>query len=538
MTSLLAEPDRLERAAAPRRAVRLLALAGTLLLAATLAVFLVRLVATVRIGDCYDAACDGPPTYGVWKVQNGYPLYEPPDREPYCITLYNYGFYHLYARLLSLVGVTGPAIVLGGRLLSVLFGLAGCVLTYRLIMRLAVPGERGGAVRWFVACFAFFLWFGSSSISWFLLSVRPDLASVALATAGLLVYADRRGPATVGRCLLASLVFYLAWAMKQSTVGILAGACVQAALFERRLKTVLALAVPCALLMAATLMLGGADYRMNIIQAPAVTSMGLWSPWAAIPGPMVILQSVATNTFVWLYPVLGAVLYLVTSGRGKTAASVGLSPVAVPALVATAWCFFAAFRDGSDKNTLLEGYVTTGALAAILLLNRLADAGRWAAWVERGLVPLAVLAMTAYPVAQFVFFNRLGNLTIDSPSGHARMVALIEQMRRLPKPILVEDSQLSLPWYTNDGHYPGYTLDTYLMTEARRNGWYKDGGLETLVRRRAFGSLLLKRRGVVHAAVAREAGYRRTPFPPGVDSLGFELYQLPDAAPSSPPDQE
>ena len=96
----LVEPDRLESAAPTQRAVRLLALVGTLLLVATLAVFAVRFVATVRIGDCYDAACDGPPTYGVWKVQNGSPLYVRSDREPYSITLYNYGFYHLHRHVL------------------------------------------------------------------------------------------------------------------------------------------------------------------------------------------------------------------------------------------------------------------------------------------------------------------------------------------------------------------------------------------------------------------------------------------------------
>jgi hypothetical protein len=536
--SVLAEPDRLESSPPRQQAPSRLALAATVVLAATLAVFLIRLGATVAIGDCYDATCDGPPAYGVWKVQNGWPLYERADREPYSVTLYNYGFYHLYAAVLRLVGVGGSGIVLAGRLLTVLFGLVGCFLTYRLITCLSrPPGARGG--RWLAACFAGFLWFGASSTSWFALSVRPDLLSLALATAGLLVYAGRHGSPGVGRCLAASLLFYLAWATKQSTVGILAGACVHAVLGERRVKAVVALALPCAGLMALTLALGGEDYRFNILKVPALSSLGL-APRSAseFPRARILVQSITTNTFVWLYPLLGPAVYLVARRLKARPAEDDPSPgipsaVAVPALVASAWCVFAVFRDGSDKNTLLEAYLTTGALAGILLMRRMSAAVRPAAWLERAVVPWALLALAAYPAAQLVFFNRLGKLTPDNAAGHAQMVAFVDHMSRLPKPILIEDSQLSLPWYTTDNRYPAYTLDVYLMVDAKSKGFYGDGGLEKLVRQRAFGCLLLKH-GLIVPAVAREAGYEPAAFPPGVDSRGFELYLLPDAADDAP----
>jgi hypothetical protein len=532
VTPALAVPDRLDGSSRTPAALRLMVLAGTILFVATLAVFLVRFVAVVRMGDYYDAVCEGPPTYGIWKVQNGWPLYEGSDRQPYSVTLYNFGFYHLYANVLRVVGVGGSEIVLGGRLLSALFGLAGCFLTYRLIARLADSGQWGWGRRWLVCCLVFFLWFGSASVSWFAIAVRPDMASLAVATAALLVYAGRLGPATVGRCLVAALLFYVAWALKQSTVGILTGACLHVALCERRLKPTIALVVPCALLMAATLAAGGEDYRINVIRLPAISSFG-WGADAEMPRPIIILLSLAANAFVWLYPLAGLAPYLATrraekpGGHEEGAPYVALSALVVPALVSSAWCFFAAFRDGSAKNTLLEGYLTTGALTATLLLRRLNERRRKAAWLEGVVMPFAVLAMSVFPLAQLAFFDRLGNLTIDSAAGYAKMSTFVGHMKQLPKPIFIEDSQLSLPWFSTDNRYPAYTLDVYLMVDAKNKGWYKDGGFDSLVRQRAFASLLLKR-GLVTPQVAREAGYRREEFPPGVDSLGFELYRLPD----------
>ena len=63
--------------------------------------------------------------YGIWKVQEGHPLYEWPNQEFYQLTPYNAAFYHSYAGVLKVFGASGPAILLSGRYLTVVFTLLG-----------------------------------------------------------------------------------------------------------------------------------------------------------------------------------------------------------------------------------------------------------------------------------------------------------------------------------------------------------------------------------------------------------------------------
>src|SRR5713101_1331305 len=63
--------------------------------------------------------------YSIWKIQNHLPLYEWPQREPFALTLYNYLFYELYAYLLKYLGVSGPRILVAGRMLTLSFACLG-----------------------------------------------------------------------------------------------------------------------------------------------------------------------------------------------------------------------------------------------------------------------------------------------------------------------------------------------------------------------------------------------------------------------------
>jgi hypothetical protein len=322
-------------------------------------------------------------------------------------------------------------------------------------------------------------------------------------------------------------------------VGTLAGVCLHALVWERRPKAALALAGPCAALMAGTLVAGGANYRANVLDVPALASIGLRSTTGTHYPFTTLLQSLLLTPLVWVYPLLLAL------GRGRAAPTArvpagdgtraNVSCLAVPAVVSALWCVFAVFREGSAKNTLLEGFLNMGALAAVLLLNRIRQPGRRAAWLETVGVPAVLVGMALYPLAQCVFLDRIGNLTVDTPEGYARRAAFVEQLRGLPKPIFVEDSMLSLPWFTADNQYPAYCIDVFFMTDARVKGWYVDGGFDALARERACPTLLLKH-GLISRRAAEAAGYRRVPFPAGVDPLGFTLYRLPAAGEGPPLD--
>jgi hypothetical protein len=518
--------------AAARSALRwqsgLPVLAAVGLAAATLAVFGVRLAATVARGDYCDAVCEAPCIYNVWKVQNGQPLYEWPTREPYNLTFYNAAFYYTYAGTLQALGVGGADIILGGRLLTVFFGLLGVLVTYHLAAALAERDAWSGLARFVTVCWAVFLWFGSSATAWFAMAVRADVASFVLALAGLLVYARWRQTRLWAGCVAAALLFYLAWTFKQSTVGILAGTCLHAFFCGRRKGPALALALSCVGLMATTLWLGGETYRFNLLKVPSLSPIDLHSG-----RPGYLLQSLVTNGFVWLFPPGCLVLGLLSWRRAGLRAALAafsrsqVAVVAFPSVTAVTWCVFALFREGASKNTLLEGYLCLGICSLVLLIDLLGRLGESDGGRKAALCGFGILAMAVFPVAQLVFPDRLGNLTIDSPAEHEKAVALAAYVDRLPRPVLVEDGFLAQPWHATNGRYPAYVPDVPWYRMAKAKGWMADGGLEKLVRQQAFTCLLLKH-DLVSPKVAREAGYQLASFPPGVDSLDFELYLLPD----------
>jgi hypothetical protein len=509
-------------------------LATTCLALATLGVFGVRLAATVTRGEYCDAVCEAPCVYNVWKVQNGQPLYEWPIREPYSLTFYNVAFYHSYARVLQAFGVGGSDIILGGRLLTVLWGLLGALVSYRLTAALAEPAAWTPVARWLAACYSVFLWFGSSATAWFALSVRPDVPSFVLALAGLLVYA-RWGPTRPWTgCLAAALLFYLAWAFKQSTVGLLAGTCLHAFFCGRRKGPALALALSCAALMACTLWWGGETYRFNVLKVPRLAPIDLHSG-----KPGYLLQSLVTNAFVWLFPA-ACLLVRVLPGRAagdapglRSYLGSRIAVIALPSATAVAWCVFAVFREGADKNTLLEGYIGLGTCSLVLLINRLGRPGQPASAWNAGLLGFGILAMAAFPLVQLAFPDRLGNLTIATPSEHEKAATFAAYLHRLPRPLLVEDGFYAQPWHATDGCYPAYVPDVHWYCMAKARGWMTDGGLEKLVRQRKFRCLLLGR-NLVSPSMASEAGYQPASFPPGVDSQGFALYVLPDVSVAAP----
>jgi hypothetical protein len=252
---------------------------------------------------------------------------------------------------------------------------------------------------------------------------------------------------------------------------------------------------------------------------------------------MVIAQSVITNGFFWAFPCIFVISAIVTSRlrrnqRPNAESSFNeetgpdlITPLLFPAMASAAWCIFAAFRDGAAKNTILEGYICLATYAVVLLLrNRnyiaLGLSRRWA-----GLVYLSILSMAVFPVTQLTFPDKVGNLTVASAEEYEQKKSLATFLDRLPKPAYVEDGMLAQPWHSNNCKYPAIVLDIVFYYKARAHGWMENGGIEELVAKHAFRSLLIKGRPLSREA-ALQSGYQPVPFPSDIDAIGFELLEL------------
>ncbi|HEX6278034.1 MAG TPA: hypothetical protein VFZ53_33550 [Polyangiaceae bacterium] len=448
----------------PREAPRGARAAWVMLIVAALAAALVFWTRLTSWASCWrwtiTEGREGPSIYAIWRVVHGAPLYEWPDREPYSVTFMNYGFFGAYAGVARVFGAGGEALLWVGRLFTLLGAVVGATLFVLAAKRLARPR---GSLEWgALGALAFVVWFGTQFIAWWSLSIRPDLWAAAFALGGLYVALPGIAGAAPGRLAVASLLFFFAWSFKQSCILGFLGCAASTLVVARSIRALLALLVPFGTLVAASLAVGGEVYRYNIITVPAI------SDWHFGLMTEVLSRALPQNPWIFGFFPLALLAFWSEAGRKTwSALPAEVKTLAIVVVTSVALGTFALGREGSNKNHLFEGYISSS-LASFWALHRLA-------WLETrprilaiglvGLVPLA-----AFPVAQLVLPNRLGRIVLCSQHDTAELEKLASAIRGLPKPLYTEEDIFSLPWNSNDNRYPTLVVDPTWYGIAKREG--------------------------------------------------------------------
>ncbi len=227
-----------------------------------LAIFVLRAVSVVRYGSLFGTTGgECLMIYSIWKKMHGHPVYEWPLRWPFSLSLYNYWFYYAYAEVFRLLGWWDAQILTLGRLLTAAFAAVGALAQWKL----AQVKIASRAHKYLCLALCFGLWFSTSVIRWWALTIRPDVPAIALATIALLCIGRIRGEKGVA---LAAVFFYLAWTFKQS-VALIAVTSILYLLITRRRSGWLLLAVFGGAI-AATAWLGTQAYRYSVFVAPRI----------------------------------------------------------------------------------------------------------------------------------------------------------------------------------------------------------------------------------------------------------------------------
>lgn len=439
-------------------------LAGWLLVGAALGAALVFAVRVQSLSTCWRGTItegrESPGLYALWRLVHGHRLYEWPDRPPYSITFYNFGFYESYAAVLRVLGVDGEGLLAVSRLLTLLCSTVGCVLFVRVAGRLGKPS--GPLLRTALAGLAFVVWFGTQFVSWWALAVRPDVGAAALALAGLGVVLDalRSERVPVARLVAASLLFFAAWSFKQSCVWTFASLVLGLLLLRRRVEA-LCLAGPWAMLVMSSLVVGGELYRYNILTAPAASAFRI--------GLLVenLKRTLPQNLWIFGYPLSVAFLNRRQFREWFRALPEADRLVLGAALLATSLGTLALGREGSNKNHLFEGYVLAALASWSALVREKGALVRPA--VERGLA-LLLLPTVGMPFVQLLGVSGTGRVVQCTPSQRAELSELATAVAALPKPLYAEDEVLSLPWNSTDNRYPALVVDSTWYGIAEREG--------------------------------------------------------------------
>jgi len=407
-----------------------------------LAVFLERLVSVLRYGALFpfDSV---QPIYAVWKAVHHLPVYEWPLAYPYSLALYNYLFYYTYAIFLRAVGATGAGIMMWGRLFTFVFVIIGAIAQWKLVQyHLNLRGARSALSL----IFALGLWFCTSIVRYWALSIRPDMGAIALVMVALyIVVRQPRFPFAY-----AGVLFYLAWSLKQTVVLAFAGVCLFL-LFHKRWRDLTLLVTVFAVLVAVTLLLGTPEYRFNVLVAPGLVREFSIS-WAL----QIVPKSLIANSYWILAPI--ALLFAAGERRIDNVVRMFTFVLAIALIGGLA----GMTKVGGWDNYLLEAFIAGSTLLQIAIFT---TPGRIAsALVLYGCIIPAIQAATVPSgTHQHVF----GTVGIATAAEYADAVALRDRLAPMTKPIFTTNPMFSLPWISTDNRAPALVID-FLFHDATR----------------------------------------------------------------------
>ena len=450
----------------------------------TVLVFLIRAVSVLRGGQFFTTSGgEYVSMYSVWREMKSLPLYTSPFNPPFNWSQYNYGFYACYAAFLNLLSPPDPKLMNCGRLLTVLFAALGVVAQWNLLRRLLSPApgiagigpaDRPATPGWLLSLLCVSCWFNSSLVSWWAMSVRPDIPALALVFCGLSLVscldANGRWPDAV-RWVAAALAFYLAWFFKQSsaiTFLVLVGCLAWSGRTRRRAVLLLSGFALCVVL---TWLAGGPEYRASLSKALGVGT------WSIKEGALVALREIARNAYVFI-----PAFFVFQRHRGRHPLVRVLGGATVLSL---AVAVVGIMKPGGAGNYLFEPYLAACTLVILLLLDPTLRP-------RKAVYCAILLAAVAYPLIQVGAWA----LHISTPwllehtaAERADAHLLARKLASAPKPALAPE-MLSLPWFSTDGQYPAYVLDPVLISAAEDAHLLAAGGIRGMIRRREFASIL------------------------------------------------
>jgi hypothetical protein len=446
----------------------------SLLLAAgaCLVLFLVRIYYAISFVTPYMLSTTGfewENLFSIWKFTQHQPVYTDPHRIPFTVSYYNWAYYELYGsitkaflHLLHLDAVWIPTI---GRFVSLAFTL----ITGGIFFLAARDFVKGGffanpAVAWAWVLIAAF----SPLVGFWSITVRPDMGALAFEAAGLYVFLRYLLKPETRLIVVAALLFYAAWAFKQSSVTTLTGS-VLVLLLLKHWRAFFTLSGIWWTLVIVTLVVGGPTYRENILfsqqHLPMTVSLGLENT----------LRAVCKNPFLLLC------LPMILSLSFRKFRFLVSRPIAAAFLLVVSFSFFFALvtscKYGANDNYYIP-VAWTAMLGIALMLDQMNSR-----WVLAGLVICSWLMVGA------IAFTPTGQtFNYDYRDQDSRFRAVAEKLRHLPAPALVIPPYGDLPWVQPVP--PHFVIpDTYYYD---RNAGIplQDGGWENLASEGYFGALV------------------------------------------------
>jgi len=419
--------------------------------------------------------------FGVWKQTQGTPVYNDRFNSPFNGVMYNWALYKVYGTVtgavLKLFSLSDAWLPTVGRMFSFLAVLVGTAAAYVAFTKALATKEAG--LKLLAGAFAVFVMAGPLMGFW-AFTVAADLWALALEVVACVVFMSLYATGRWKAVIAAAVFAYLAWSFKQTAVYA-PGAIGLFLLLRRDWGPMFLFSGLMIGAWSVTLLLGDPQYIYNILLgdyplAYSVKRMARnLANFAVKSGPSLFLLAAL------------AVAILPSASRRKALcrndwAVFGLSGT----VVAASFSIPISSQSGGAENY----YFSLSIFLCILALAALSELLHEGEPVLKPVLAAATLGWGTLSVAIIlVLSGAIG--VIDIRAQHTAYMERKVCLDKLPRPLFVHDSYLSLPWMT-PGSTP-YVLSYAYDRDRAQGKEFEHGGIGGLVEQQSFAAIVMRR---------------------------------------------
>lgn len=421
---------------------------GSIFVAACLCILVVRLISVVE-DSMYAQPTGGeaPGLYGIYRVWVGETVYQPLCEHPTAM-VFNYLFYYTY-------GLSGRYLVSEVENLPVFLHLFTLVVTFGFIIlfscyiwreskELAV-NSKYRIIRAIVLLFPIIAFLGPFT-GWWYLTARPDIIAVGLGLVALLFFLCMKDKLKNESVIFMTLIFWLAWSMKQTTVFVWLGVLVAMSM-QRRWRSIFISIMVFIIFSLMPFFWFGKSYIEHTILTP------LLNPLFLRQAIEIGKNALITGCYVYI-PAVFLMVYYLRERREKDSALTVLIIVFIVTLIGNILT--------SQKEECWRNYYFSSFLVACLFIPQYLITDWHTADKMKQNTLLYVLISGFFlglllSSLYLIFPNQIGRIKLLTPNQREKTRRICQVIRSASRPVFIESSYFALPW--NSGQHPSDVIE-------------------------------------------------------------------------------
>lgn len=415
--------------------------------------------------------------FAIWKYIYDQPIFKDPYTIPYAASYFNWLFYYFYGFitdvLQQILHFSDAWIPQTARYISFASSVTGSWLSVLIIRN--ITGKKALSIFHYsmIICF----WFGYF-VGFWVFTVRPDMWALVMEVAALLVFIKYRHNNKMMTLVWSAILFYLSFSFKQSFFGVAVGCWFLLVIRKQYKEAVLFALIPIALV-AATLAIGGEEYRWLLIESQMGQGLVLKIGLSNFKlGYIKMFCLTGTATFVIIY-------MLARYSKNNIVKRIIADDIALlltlTGILSFLLFFVTCMKRGASENYFVSPYVLLIFILSYTVHKIQAEKDRTMIYTVYALASVIYIGL-----GMMIITGRQGVVKVDSMTKN--FATLKQVIDKNEQPLYVENNYGNLPWINPAEHNFVLATTYYILLEEPER--LEEGGVEGLMDKGYFNTII------------------------------------------------